>query len=25
LDQANEALRAMKNKAAVKTVLLPHG
>jgi threonine dehydrogenase-like Zn-dependent dehydrogenase len=25
LDQANEALRAMKNKEAVKAVLLPHG
>jgi threonine dehydrogenase-like Zn-dependent dehydrogenase len=25
LDQANEALRAMKNKEAVKAILLPHG
>jgi threonine dehydrogenase-like Zn-dependent dehydrogenase len=25
LDQADEALRAMKSKEAVKAVLLPHG
>jgi threonine dehydrogenase-like Zn-dependent dehydrogenase len=25
LDQANEALHAMKSKEAVKAVLLPHG